>query len=121
MLCQEVVMLAKEGELGGAPSAQNKFGRNGTLFDIYIVQSRFELIHGWEPGFLDSIDSNFSKNNLARYCKTNEIFVLVVAFECAFEIINRTCRSVITNPSSKCCRWGQNPGCLGSEPGISVN
>ena len=26
-LCQEVVMLAKEGEIGGVPSAQNKSGR----------------------------------------------------------------------------------------------
>ena len=79
------------------------------ILSLSIVQSRLELIHGWEPGFLDSIDSNFSKNNLARFRKAIEIFVLVVAFECAFEIINRTCRRVITNPSSKCRRWGHPP------------
>ena len=35
-LCQEVVMLAKEGELGGAFSAQNKFERTCTFFSLYI-------------------------------------------------------------------------------------
>ena len=34
-LFQEVVMLAKEEELGGVPIAKNQFGRKVTLFYIY--------------------------------------------------------------------------------------